>query len=352
MFIKGKTLIVYQWDSPEGFRTSKNLVPEIKSGKYTDVIFAAHQEYEISWNDITGFDPRYIEKLLVTYNVQLTIIYGSLGPCMDARRDPILNTTVIYLPLFFLYDVALTAPEGKFLITDEIPTYPKDKFAISFNNKPHRHRCQTMDVLAEYEMLDDVYFSWNELSNEASGYEFEYWQEKITSLDDNYKSTLDSDITPPAEQWKAAFDIVTESQDFGFFLTEKTWNAILRGRPFIIIGKPGTNNILEEFGFKTYLADFRLTHIEFDWAERAKWERSIPYRQYLRDIIGRIREVIDSTTPEELHSRFDEKIKYNRKRLKDIADNWKYIPPSLFRLVERTGVTFKELKLFPLDQLD
>ena len=352
MIIKGKTLILHQWDDDAGFRSSKNLVPEIKSRKYTDIIFAAQQEYEVSWNDITGYDARYIEKLLVAYNVQLTIIYGSLGPCMDARRDPILNTTIIYLPLFFLYDVALTSPEGKFLLTDDIPSYPKDKFAISYNNKPHRHRCMTMDILSELGMLDDIYFSWNELSNDASGYEFQSWKEEITSLNDDYKNSLDSDIQPPREQWTTAFDIITESQDFGYFLTEKTWNAILRGRPFIIIGKPGMNSILEEFGFKSYLDDFRLRHIEFDWAEKAKWNRFIPYKQYLREILSRIQEVTDSTTPEELYSRFDEKIKHNRKRLKDIAVHWKYIQPSLFRLVERTGVTFKELKLFPLDQLD
>jgi len=271
---------------------------------------------------------------------------------MESRRDPILNTTIIYLPLYFLYDVAHSAPPGKFLPTDTIPTYPKDKFAISFNNKPHRHRCQTMDTLAQLGMLDDIYFSWNELSSEGSEYEFKYWEEKITSLSDNYKNTLDSDIPPPEEQWKASFDIITESQEFGFFYTEKTWNAILRGRPFIIIGKPGMNKVLEEFGFMTYLSELKLEHIESKWAEIARWDRSIPYQEYLREVLSKIQEVIDNTTPEELYSRFNKKINYNRERLKDIADNWEYIPPSLYRLVERTGVTFAELKLFTLDQLD
>jgi len=80
MIIKGTTLVLHQWDNKQGFSTSKNLVPEIKTGKYTDIIFASQQEYEASWTEITGFSARYIEKLLVKYNIQLTIIYGSLGP--------------------------------------------------------------------------------------------------------------------------------------------------------------------------------------------------------------------------------------------------------------------------------
>ena len=352
MIVRDKTLILHQWDNSKGFASSKNLIAEIKTRKYTDVIVASHQEYEVSWNSIMGFGPRYLEKVLVAYNVQLTIIYGSLDACMPPRHDPVLNTTIIYLPLFFLYDVGHVAPEGKFLVTDDIPDYPKDKFALSYNNKPHRHRCMTMDILAELNMLDDIYFSWNELSNESSGYTFQNWNEEITNLSDSYKDNLDSDTSPPQEQWKAAFDIITESQDFGYFYTEKTWNAIARGRPFIIIGKPGMNKIIEEFGFKSYIDDFKLKYLEYDWTERATWDRNFPYDNYLRDIFTQVKSVIEDTTPEELYKTFEHKIEHNRRRLKEIADEWKYIPPALFTLIERTGVTFKDLKLFPLDKLD
>ena len=49
---------------------------------------------------------------------------------------------------------------------------------------------------------------------------------------------------------KCVIDVVTESFLHCPFTTEKTWNAIISKKPFIILGNLGIHRYLESIGFK------------------------------------------------------------------------------------------------------
>ena len=61
---------------------------------------------------------------------------------------------------------------------------------------------------------------------------------------------------------EAAVQIIPESIVNGLFFTEKTFWAIARGMPFVIIGQPGMNIILEEFGFRNFTEELNISDIE------------------------------------------------------------------------------------------
>lgn len=341
MIVVDKTLIIYQWNSDEGEKTSKNLVNFIKTGKYTDIIAVSPQEYELSWRHLTGHDHRYIEKCLITYNVSLTIIYGSLGRIFPARRDPILNTSFIFLPLYFAYDVG-----NRLKTTELLCEHKKTKHGIALFNKPHDFRCTTIDYFAKEGLLEYIDYSWNMLTKNYQGkHYFKHWEEAVRSLDDTFAQTGDYDSVIPTEMKEAAVQIIPESIVNGLFFTEKTFWAIARGMPFVIIGQPGMNIILEEFGFRNFTEELNISDIENHFYAEVREDTPVNFDVYIDTITNRLVHTFENHSPEELRKKCKSKVIHNRKVLENIWKQNKFIPKQLFSLIERTGVTLDDLRL-------
>lgn len=341
MIVRDKTLIIFQWDSNEGEATSKDLIKSIKTGMYTDVIAVSPQEYEVNWMHLTGYDARYIEKCLMAYNVTLTVIYGSLGRMFPPRRDPIFNTSFIFLPLYFAYDVA-RRDENKMLLCD----HKKTKHGISLFNKPHDFRCLTIDHFAERGLLEFIDYSWNILTeNYQNKYHFKHWKEELRSLDDNFNNTNDYHDAIPSEMKNAAVQIISESMIIGSFFTEKTFWAIARGMPFIILSQPGMNIILEEFGFRNFTEELNVSDIEEHFYAEVRGDDPVDFDLYIKRMSNRLVGTFENHTPEELRKKCYKKVLHNKKVLHSIWEQNKFIPKQLYSLMERTGVTLDDLRI-------
>ena len=341
MVVKGKTLIIFQWDTDEGEATSKDLINSIKTGKYTDVIAVSPQEYEVNWLHITGYSARYVEKCLMAYNVTLTVIYGSLGRMFPARRDPKLNTSFIFLPLYFAYDV-VSKDENKMLLCD----YKKTKHGISLFNKPHDFRCLTIDHFAERGLLEFIDYSWNILTeNYQNKYYFKHWKEELRNLDEDFNITSDYHNSIPSEMKNSAVQIISESTNTGLFFTEKTFWAIARGMPFIILSQPGMNIILEEFGFRNFTKELDVLDIEEHFYAEASEDTPVDFDLYIKRMSNRLVKTFENYTPEELRKRCYKKVLHNKKVLRSIWEQNKFIPKQLYLLMERTGVTLDDLRI-------
>lgn len=341
MIVRDKTLIIYQWDSDEGEATSKDLINSIKTGKYTDVIAVSPQEYEVNWSHLTGHDPRYIEKCLMAYDVTLTVIYGSLGRMFPPRRDPIFNTSFIFLPLYFAYDVV-----NRLEKTELLCEHKKTKHGIALFNKPHDFRCTTIDYFAKKGLLEYIDYSWNILTEDYQDkYYFKHWEEAVRGLDDTFAQTGDYHNVIPTEMKSAAVQIVSESTVNGPFFTEKTFWAIARGMPFVIIAQPGMNIILEEFGFRNFTEELDISDIEDHFYADVRGDTPVNFDVYIDRITNRLVRTFENHSPEELRKKCKSKVIHNRKVLENIWKQNKFIPKQLFSLIERTGVTLDDLRL-------
>ena len=77
---------------------------------------------------------------------------------------------------------------------------------------------------------------------------------------------------PPVNIWRTtAFNIITETHcdEPGSSFTEKTWQAVWLGRPFLIIGVPGVHQQLRDLGYQLML-DF-----DYSWDAEPNWQRRI-----------------------------------------------------------------------------
>ena len=349
MEIRKNVIILQAWDSDEGHRTSKKLIQELDKGIYTDLIIVSPQEYEVNWKEHINASAKELEAALVKNNVMCTIIYGSYDKVLlHPHQDPVLNTSIIYMPLFFAYSVA-NETQSEYGLYRDIPELPIEKVAISLSNKPHEHRCHAMEALGKNRILPHMHYSWIETSDQyQEKYPFHSFDDKVKYISDDFRGKLCSSITPGVEVLKSAFEIVLESTNKGSFFTEKTFNAIARERPFLIISRPGENELLEQFGFKSIIDELGLTHVE------ESWEHLFRDTQETKDNKGYIFEIIHQLSlklehyyqdPTRLYSELKPIAEFNRKRLKHIYENKLYFPIALTHLLQRTKLTLKDLNV-------
>jgi len=131
---------------------------------------------------------------------------------------------------------------------------------ITMNNLAKRHRSRMMDMLAKYNLIDLGAIAWR---NSARGvedesnytdnpydYPYEYWVPKRMYLDfeDNKTSFVNQNIMP--SQYKNSFmQLVAESEDIDFILSEKTAVPLLMNKPFLVVGCKHFHKKLQDMGF-------------------------------------------------------------------------------------------------------
>ena len=151
-------------------------------------------------------------------------------------------------PFYFLYE---SVYHNNSISNNSNP----ERLFLCMNYKPRIHRKKILDQLARLNLLESNYFTWHNPEEsyhykpdrfDEDYYEWKHWQPKQTYLEGQ---TWDQ-YAPPPEMDKCVIDVVTESFLHCPFTTEKTWNAIISKKPFIILGKPGIHKYLESIGFK------------------------------------------------------------------------------------------------------
>lgn len=196
----------------------------------TPVYLALGEECEVGG----GFDYSRLSKFK---NVDAVV--GAFSVKEEIYKDFSKYCNLSCWPNFWLYKAVYTKTSSI------IETKSKDiKYLFTcMNNRPHTHRAMFMDMLAKYNLLSDNKFSWHN----KSLYEYEYWNETITTLDGPF---VGQQTCFPPQMYESVIDIVTESVINFPFITEKTYNAILFKKPFIVFGYPGLHNYLESVGYK------------------------------------------------------------------------------------------------------
>lgn len=132
---------------------------------------------------------------------------------------------------------------------------------IIMNKAPKWHRAMFMDQLAKLDLIDKGAVVWRESSN----YNYKYWKEKLMYLDqhptDNF---LFNQETLPKEYAESFIQIVTESHDNCFYITEKTVTPMFFNKPFLVVSCKNFHKTLVSLGFKLYeeLFDYSFDDID------------------------------------------------------------------------------------------
>lgn len=245
------TYYLYQWEM-----THEALIRFSNVYNSTIVIFGGEEwELGLHHDNITWKVFKKIakqNKLVVIqgcYNTKLTKI-NTLYP---------LKTTVVYWPEFWAY-------RSRTVMKDYICSHQDIKHLfLSLNNRPWKHRCQLIDLLAKHDMLNKGLWSFLKLPNPdapETTYKFKYWKGVVTQIDNfnGYGNVISNGFST------SFVSLVAESTTKSHFITEKTWMCIYAEHPFLIVGPPHIHKFLKDTGIELYdeIFDYSFDSIEDD----------------------------------------------------------------------------------------
>lgn len=191
---------------------------------------------------------------------------------------------------------------------------------ISMNKAPKVHRAIMMDMLAKHNLIDTGVVIWREKSQ---NYPFKYWEERILLYDQvdgfKYQEKL------PLEYALSCMQLVPETDENIFTLSEKTGMALFFNKPFLVAGCVHFHKILESFGFKLYE---ELFDYSFD---------SVADLQTRYDMIAENFKRYVQLTPHELKDLYlsvFNKCVYNKKLAMQLATDSTLIPEAYIEIVE------------------
>lgn len=215
-----------------------------------------------------GGTEQWFDSLLTlceSYGRDLTIMTGAHPD--DASlynfRESKNKIDVIYWPTFWLSLSLIRLVNGKPIQVNNsfnlkihdmnvgFDYYPEHTF-LSMNGVPKVHRCILQDLLAKHDLLKHGKYSWRNIRNEGHWYDFKYWKEEQVLLDQsNPKILYHQEIIPECFK-NCLVQIVPETHEDRFFLTEKTAIPLFFNKPFIVAGSQGFHKKLQQLGFLLY----------------------------------------------------------------------------------------------------
>lgn len=132
----------------------------------------------------------------------------------------------------------------------------EDVLREEFKHKDYEDNFLCMNRIDKYHrqaVFDVVKKGHGNISYQQSGKELKYPGFSFHDYDKHYDNLMNL-LTLKKNFNTSFFSIVTESQYFVRYgiITEKTFNAIVAGHPFIVIGHSGALDDIRDYGFKTY----------------------------------------------------------------------------------------------------
>ena len=191
-----------------------------------------------------------------------------------------------------------------------------NKFFVCKMRLPHYHRRVLIDELSRNNLLEDNIVSFidpsNWLENNPDAYKFKYYsgEKRICGY-----NGWDSPNQQPPGYENCFLELVSESNTVDFY-TEKTTQAILFQKPFIIQGARNANYYLQKFGFKIF---DELFDYSFDMLPSIQ-ERSAA----LSDELLRIQNL--NLDFNEVRKILQPKIEHNFNRLIELVKHDEYMP--------------------------
>lgn len=247
--LKTSSITIHTWT----WTPYEDILKAVKCHNIKNVIIDSSDEWTIAHGfENTAFGE--LKEYCIANNINITVIVGAAEANYtdhifpEGRAEGI---DIKFLPLSFLVQSyggseSVLNRASRRLLTNNKPT---NLFA-TLVNLPHTHRCDMIDSLAELNLLEKNYYTWNTSTKEYDiPYEFKYFQEVVKHDKGNYKDTRDNFSFPDEEYFTSLFELVIESTDSVVFFSEKTWKPIRLGKPFLLFGHQHLHRELRNLGF-------------------------------------------------------------------------------------------------------
>jgi len=294
----------------------------------TRVIYNGVLEFDSA--RILGSKKKFVEliEFCKKHNIELFLLTGTHNHYQIVNDDYV---KVNYFPTFWLtlaLNRLLVSPNYQMnngicldveniRVGEKIPIkYPY----ISMNKAPKQHRAIMMDMLAKHDIIDKGVVIWRE-RNET--YPFEYWNQKIM-LRDQVDGFKHQEILP-MEYALSFMQVVPETDETIFTLSEKASMPLLFNKPFLVAGSPQYHQKLKDMGFKLYDELF-----DYSFDDEANDKKRYEM------IAENVKRYTDKTPSElqEIYNSVFEKCVYNKRMALHIATNSEVIP-GLWQLLLR-----------------
>jgi hypothetical protein len=298
------------------------------AGRVSKIIYNGATEFDS--NTINGSVEKFNElvEFAKIHNIEFDLITASASDNTHINVDKHVNT---YYWTTFWFSMALArlsvspnyqANNSICLDVENIRVSEKTPIKypyISMNKAPKLHRAKMMDMLAKHDIIDNGIVIWRELTD---NYQFEYWNQQIMLRDqvDGFKSQE----TFPLEYALSFMQLVPETDDIAFTITEKTAMPLFFNKPFLVAGSINFHKKLQELGFKLY-------DELFDYSFDSEPDTKIRY-----DLIAQNVKRYTDKSPSELKELYDsvfEKCMYNKRVILRLATNSNLVPKPWQELV-------------------
>lgn len=209
----------------------------------------------MEWQPYPGV--KALGELCSSRGIKVTCILGGTGSnFIESIAETHPNVDVLYWPTFWMYWGTTCLRNAGGLIEQNPRTKDPNKIPfLSMSGQSHLHRCHIIDHLHRKNLNLRGAINWlrpnNPIANGLpNGFQFRWFQEREIRLSDNWTIGTGSSFYLPIEFDESSLILISESQWQTIFLTEKTTQALLRRKPFIVVGGKGQNQFLEDLGFK------------------------------------------------------------------------------------------------------
>ena len=325
IFLEGNTPIEY---------SAEELCNIFESKENTHFIYDNLREAQIIPNLRDGLDSFDIS--LGKSNSKFTILLAG-----DEKPEYFLNRKNINIVYNHGHFARLLYNQTK--IRNELSNYQQIKqnftnFILYLNCKPYDYRCKLMDEVQNTSLLKNSTWSWL-ITNEK--YDWKYWNQEIKTIENDILLETNYDGQEGYNPQKQDFiefntdcfiQLISESQPYYFFLTEKTVKPLLHGQLFLVASSVNFHKKLKNLGFKLYdeIIDY-------------SFDSLISYDDRVKGIINNL-ENLKKLNWQETYKKLEEKIKFNQSHLYKFAFHKEH-NLELFDLIEKNQSSFDELKL-------
>jgi hypothetical protein len=275
-------------------------------------------------------------QFLKVRNVQLEIIFGSFHTkyyddyCDRLGLD---YYSLTFWPTYWMPWAEMCLKTEIDHTTYQVNTDFKYPF-ICLNNKNHIHRCALIDHLSKYNLIDRGIVTWHKFANSKYEYDFNYYDDSIRTINDDFATKLDSFVLP--DQWHESFlHVIGEATINADFITEKTVIPLLLKQPFVCISTKNWNQRLLDLGFVLYDEIIDYSYDKHDDVEvRA---------DKLCESISKL-----STNYSELYKIIEPKIQHNYNRCLEIIKDKTFIPSTVIdRVIQMSNSNYTSMHTDP-----
>lgn len=194
-------------------------------------------------------------------------------------------------------------------------------FIVSLNRSAMQHKCQFIDLLSKYNLIEGNIVSWHK--QDYKQYKFNYFDNQIIRIDDI--DTPTSCLSYSSEYHNGFLDLVCESYDDFPDISEKTFKAIAAKKLFVSVGYAGLNKQLEMLGFELYTEIFDYSFDE----EKEFYKRA-------ESIISQVKEYENSDYTK-LYDLVQHKIEHNYQQFLKIANK---VPEEFIEFIQKYDVEY------------